>query len=292
MRPAARDELRRYAIPLFVAKISESELGKWFPVRFHDIADPQATREPALGALARLDAGQYFVIYYGKVSSELTVRIPRSENASAFLRAFLSEVPSLGSRVIWHRKGVRLPRMKASRQRKIRTRQTRQPRTELILKRRAAILHIVTSLEVNSIQGIRKYLRRHRVDVSRSTVSRDLHELGIVKASGTYAELRAERQVGIVLPLHFDEARLRKLIGNAILSAEAGNNIVVIKTHVAAAQSVAIAIEQAHLPGVLAMIGGDDTIFVALPNTASAAELASRLRSMRSSVDVQIPRLA
>jgi len=109
MRLAAEHELAKYAIPVIVARASESDLASWFPVPLERIDHPEAVREPTVGALVRLESGHVFVVYYGHNSRELTIRIPRSEKPSEFMRQFFREVPLPPSRVLWHRRGVRIP---------------------------------------------------------------------------------------------------------------------------------------------------------------------------------------
>jgi hypothetical protein len=110
MRAAKPDELKENALPVMTAQISESELLKWFPVAFHDITDPWATPEPSKGALIKLDAGEYVVVYWGHDSKELTVNIPAATDASAVLASLFREVPIPRSRVLWRRSDARLPR--------------------------------------------------------------------------------------------------------------------------------------------------------------------------------------
>jgi hypothetical protein len=115
MRAAKPNELKEYALPVMTARISEAELGKWFPLRFEEITDVWATPEPSKGALAKLDGGEYFVLYFGEDSKQLTLRIAPSVDPSAFLASFFREVPLPRSRVLWRRPGARLPRSVAAR---------------------------------------------------------------------------------------------------------------------------------------------------------------------------------
>lgn len=110
MRAAKPDELRENAFPVMTARISEAELERWFPVPFQEITDPWAAPEPSRGALIELNTGDYVVLYWGRDSQELTVRIPAGLDPSAFLASFFSEVSVPRSRVSWRRPGTRLPR--------------------------------------------------------------------------------------------------------------------------------------------------------------------------------------
>lgn len=110
MRAAEPGELKAHAFPVLTARITESELSKWFPVRFHHITDPQEAAEPSKAALVRLDAGDCFVLYFGEISSQLTFRIPSATDPSKFLSALLNEVPLPRRRILWRRDDARLPR--------------------------------------------------------------------------------------------------------------------------------------------------------------------------------------
>jgi hypothetical protein len=115
MRVAKPDELKSHAYPVLAAAISEAELARWFPVSFHHISDAQEAPEPSRAALIRLDAGDYFVLYYGELSNQLMLRIPTSTDASSFLDAFFREVPLPQARIVWLRQDARLPREAAVR---------------------------------------------------------------------------------------------------------------------------------------------------------------------------------
>src|ERR1700741_937250 len=115
MRAAKPNELKTHAYPVLAAAISEKELSKWFPVPFHRITDPQEGAEPSKAALIKLDAGDYFVLYYGELSNQLMLRIPTSTDASTFLSSFFHEVPLPRARILWRRQDARLPRHIAAR---------------------------------------------------------------------------------------------------------------------------------------------------------------------------------
>src|SRR6476646_8924927 len=109
MRTAKPSELKSHAYPVLAAAISEAELSKWFPVQFQRITDPQEAAEPSKAALIRLESGDYFVLYFGELSNQVTLRIPTSIGASSFLKALFREVPLPRSRIVWRRQDARLP---------------------------------------------------------------------------------------------------------------------------------------------------------------------------------------
>ena len=127
MRQAKPQELKTRAVPVMTARLSEAELLRWVPVTFEEITDPLATPEPSKGALIRLDAGGYIVLYYGKDSQQLIVEIPENtQDSSALLAQFFREIPLPASRVLWHRPDIHLSRAAKSNRTK-NPRQSRKP---------------------------------------------------------------------------------------------------------------------------------------------------------------------
>lgn len=123
-------------------------------------------------------------------------------------------------------------------------------------------------------------LRTRGFKVTQPTLSRDLHEIGLVKTPAGYVApaTMAMAPVTAFTPRESRLERLNRLFRDSVLSADAAGNLVVIKTPVAAAQPLASALDGASLDDVLGTIGGDDTIFVALAAPAAAAELARHIQ--------------
>ena len=60
----------------------------------------------------------------------------------------------------------------------------------------------------------------------------------------------------------------------------AGTSLIVVKTAVGTAQSVAVAIDQSNWPEVVGTISGDDTIFIATDDGRAQRKLRERLRGI------------
>jgi len=123
MRVAKPNELKTHAYPVLAAAITPDELSKWFPIAFEHITDAQEVPEPSKAALIQLDDGSYVVLYYGELSNQLTLRIPTSVDAPAFLRALFKEVPLPKARIVWHRQDAVLPSNVAARSLRLPARQ-------------------------------------------------------------------------------------------------------------------------------------------------------------------------
>jgi transcriptional regulator of arginine metabolism len=138
-------------------------------------------------------------------------------------------------------------------------------------ERREAIMRILRGGLVRKQQDLVRLLKKEGYPVTQSSVSRDLRDLGVMKASGGYvlASDDATRTNG-------DFGTLAQFV-RAVKPA--GPSLTVIRTTIGAAQSVAVAIDKAEWPEVVGTISGDDTIFIATPDARRQSKLVSRLRA-------------
>lgn len=140
-------------------------------------------------------------------------------------------------------------------------------------ERRRALLRILRAGDASTQQELVEALRAEGFDVTQATVSRDLHELRAVKVrNGDEVAYRFPEDVPRLRGRHDDVAT--ELAEFAIDVKEAGT-LVVVTTLPGHASAVARAIDLAHVPAVRGTIAGDDTIFVATPDVATATDLAS-----------------
>ena len=139
-------------------------------------------------------------------------------------------------------------------------------------ERREAIMRILRGGLVRNQQDLVRLLKKDGYEVTQSSDSRDLRDLGVMKTSSGY-----------VLPAE-DATRANGNFGTLAQFVRAvkpaGPCLTVVRTTIGAAQSVAVAIDKAEWPEVVGTISGDDTIFIATSSARSQAELAERLRSL------------
>ena len=118
-------------------------------------------------------------------------------------------------------------------------------------------------------------LRKSGFEVTQSSISRDLHHLGVIKAGGRYRmpDSREEAAAGTLE----DVARfLRKV-------PRAGANLTVVHTAIGAAQTVALAVDGAAWPEVVGTVAGDDTLFIATLSGREQRKLLHRLEKIMRS---------
>ena len=142
--------------------------------------------------------------------------------------------------------------------------------TEQHHERLGAILSILGGGVVRRQAELTQLLRKRGFTVTQSSISRDLRELGVLKASGRYLAPPAE-----TAHANGKFAPLAPFVRSA---RTAGASLTVVRTATGAAQSVAVALDKAEWPEVVGTISGDDTIFIATPNSRAQQRLLARLR--------------
>lgn len=139
------------------------------------------------------------------------------------------------------------------------------------LARHSAIRDLVNSQEVVSQEELRRRLYRRGHRVTQATLSRDIHELQLVKTPHGYKFPQGE------VPDAFLPS-VERLIREFVYEVRTAQNMVVVKTSAGSAQPVSAAIDAEEWEEVVGTIGGDDTILVIAPDNDTAEKLTNRIR--------------
>lgn len=140
------------------------------------------------------------------------------------------------------------------------------------LERRQAIVRILRDGRVGRQEDLARLLKTAGFEVTQSSVSRDLRDLGVLKASGRYVLPSDE-----VSRTNGDFGMLAQFVRGL---KRAGPSLTVLRTTIGAAQSVAVAIDRAEWREVAGTISGDDTIFIATANASAQDDLVARLQAI------------
>jgi transcriptional regulator of arginine metabolism len=140
------------------------------------------------------------------------------------------------------------------------------------VERRNAIVRILRDGRIRKQTDLVQLLRKEGYEVTQSSISRDLRDLGVLKATGGYVLPSDD-----VVRANGDFATLTQFVRQI---RPAGPCLTVIRTTTGAAQSVAVAIDRAEWPEVVGTISGDDTIFIATESERAQSRLMDRLRSI------------
>ena len=140
------------------------------------------------------------------------------------------------------------------------------------LERRGAIVRILRAGRVRKQQDLVRLLKKEGHEATQSSISRDLRDLGVLKASGRYVLPPDE-----LTRANGDFGALARFVREL---RRAGSSITVLRTTIGAAQSVAVAIDKAEWPEVAGTLSGDDTIFIATASARAQDELVARLHAL------------
>jgi transcriptional regulator of arginine metabolism len=139
-------------------------------------------------------------------------------------------------------------------------------------ERRDSILRHLRAGDVRRQSDLVGLLKQDGFEVTQSSVSRDIRELGVLKAQGRYLPPGAE-----VSHAQGSFTAISRFVREI---KTAGSSITVIRTSVGAAGSVAVAIDRANWPEIVGSIQGDDTIFIATQDGEAQARLLAHLHSV------------
>jgi transcriptional regulator of arginine metabolism len=142
-------------------------------------------------------------------------------------------------------------------------------------QRHAAILRILRDHAVSTQTELADALHAAGHDVVQTTVSRDIHELGLIKVRGSSGRL-------IYAPPQAAEAERADAIAVAFarwaLEVEASGNLVVVVTPYGYASPLAQAIDVAHHPRIAGTIAGENTVLLIAREGTTGSKLAEEIR--------------
>ncbi len=148
--------------------------------------------------------------------------------------------------------------------------------------RQARVCELVKQRSIRSQGELLELLAADGIDVTQATLSRDLVELGAGKVRRGRSLVYA--LPGTDQPTDGEPAsdRLRRAVAELLVTAEASENLVVLRTPPGGAQYLASTLDQTHLPAVLGTVAGDDTVLVVTRGRSRGPRLARDLLAMTS----------
>jgi transcriptional regulator of arginine metabolism len=143
-------------------------------------------------------------------------------------------------------------------------------------QRHAAILRLVRTKSIHSQEQLRTLLQTEGIEVTQATLSRDLHELRLLKVTEADGTVRyAPPPEGEVL-----HPSLEQLLPALLVSVDGVGNQLVLRTPAGSANAVGSAIDAQEWKEVVGTIAGDDTILVIARSEKARRTLAARLQEL------------
>ncbi len=145
--------------------------------------------------------------------------------------------------------------------------------------RQRAIRDLVEQRPIRTQQELAAALRERGFRTTQATISRDVAELGLVKAGRVGTQAYA-------LPPRLREAdasgedRVKRLLHDMPVEIREAGNLLVLRTLPGSAHPLAAALDRARWPEVVGSIAGDDTVFVAFTDRGGLARVKRRLEQL------------
>ena len=144
------------------------------------------------------------------------------------------------------------------------------------VKRQSKILELIRENDIETQEMLADLLNKAGFNVTQATVSRDIRELKLTKAT---MQSGKQKYVATAKESSFVTERLNRVFRDGIVSIDYAQNIVVIKTLVGMAMAVAAALDSMENSEIMGTIAGDDTIFCVVKNESKAVKLTENLKA-------------
>lgn len=138
--------------------------------------------------------------------------------------------------------------------------------------RQAKIVELIHAEKLRSQQELLGKLKKYGIQVTQATLSRDLKELGVVKARDGYEISETNHSE--------NKDETRRIIRDFVTYVDASGSMVVVKTGPSNAPPVAVALDKAAWPEILGTVAGEDTLFALTRKPSLASKVVKRIEEM------------
>lgn len=143
-------------------------------------------------------------------------------------------------------------------------------------QRHAVILELVRENRISSQEVLRELLSERGIEVAQATLSRDIRELGLVKVPDENGGSLYQVPPGVTDPM----PTLARLMPSLYMGADGVGNLLVLKTLIGGAQTIAVGIDWEEWPEVVGTIAGDDTVLIILRDARHRDDIVRRLEEL------------
>ncbi len=145
-------------------------------------------------------------------------------------------------------------------------------------RRQMKILTIIKEQDIATQRDLVGALRTEGIKTTQATVSRDIKELGLVKAPTENGNYRYTEPSSV----HRSEIsdHLMTILQSSVIELASSGNILVISTLPATAQTVAEAIDALDWPEILGTLGGERTVFAVINSQDKMGEVLVKIKGL------------
>ena len=144
--------------------------------------------------------------------------------------------------------------------------------------RQSMILEIISQENIETQEQLLSRLQARGISSTQATISRDIKQMHLVKepvGQGVYQYAVSGHRT----KLNFAE-KLRTIFRESITSIAYAQNIVVIKTMPGLASAACSALDNMNISYMVGSLAGDDTAFLLMQDTESAAIFCEEIKEM------------
>ena len=144
--------------------------------------------------------------------------------------------------------------------------------------RQAMILEIISQENIETQEQLLSRLQERGVSSTQATISRDIKQMHLIKepvGHGVYKYAVSGNRT----QLNFAE-KLRTIFRESITSIDSAQNIVVLKTMPGLASAACSALDNMDISYMVGSLAGDDTAFLVMKDTESAAIFCEEIKEM------------
>ena len=145
-------------------------------------------------------------------------------------------------------------------------------------QRQAKIVEIISNANVETQEQLLQALTDQGFSSTQATISRDIKQLHLVKEPTGQGRYRYAVSVQKT-KLNFAD-KLRTIFRESVVSVEAAQNIVVLKTIEGMEQGAAFALDNMGDTDIVGTLAGDDTIFLVFHDTIQALDFCEQVKQM------------
>ena len=143
--------------------------------------------------------------------------------------------------------------------------------------RHEKIKELIQQYDIDTQEELASRLNEAGFRVTQATVSRDIRALKMMKVTGKDGKSRYV--ILQELPTEMGE-KYTRVLHDALLTIDQGQNILVIRTVPGMAMGVAAALDALNWEEILGSIAGDDTVMCVARTLEEASSVAERLKSI------------
>lgn len=143
-------------------------------------------------------------------------------------------------------------------------------------KRHSKIVELINSYDIETQEELAQRLEEDGFAVTQATVSRDIRDLKlskVVMANGKQKYSLMPKQDGI-------SEKYVRILGEAFVSMDMAQNILVVKTVSGMAMAAAAALDSMQMSEIVGCIAGDDTIMAAIRSVDDTVAVMERIRKL------------